>query len=79
MMLKRFRIELLRVTNKATKKTSYYVSKCGTFQRISREDYYRRYDDADGFECISQKSTKNHTREYITAIYEYESMGGYLY
>lgn len=62
----------MRVTNKTTKKTSYYVNKCGTFQRISKEDYYKRYDEADGLECVYQKSTKNHVREYITAIYEYE-------
>lgn len=71
-MLKRFRSELMRVTNKTTKNTSYYVSKCGTFQRISKADYDKRYDEADGFECVYQKSTKNHAREYITAVYEYE-------
>ena len=69
----------MRVTNKTTKKTSYYVSKCGTFQRISKEDYYRRCDEADGFDCVYQKSTKSHVREYVTAIYEYESLGGYSY
>jgi len=71
-MLKLFRSELMRVTNKTTKNTSYYVNICGTFQRISKEDYYKRYDEAVGLECVYQKSTKSHMRKYITAIFEYE-------
>lgn len=70
--MRRFRSELMRCENKQTNKTTYYVEKCGVFSRISKEDYNKRYDEADGFELVWAKESKTHKRQYITAIYEYE-------
>lgn len=72
MTIKRFQSELMRCTNNETGKVTYYVSKCDVFSRISKEDYNKRYDEADEFLCVYQRTTGKFTRRYITAIYEYD-------
>ena len=70
--MRRYRSELMRCENKKSGKTFYYVEICGVFTRISKEEYYKRYNEADGFELVYTKGSKTHKRHYITAIYEYE-------
>ena len=60
----------MRCTNNKTGKTTYFIKKCDTFQRISRDDYELREITSDGFSCVWSKTTKKHRRQYITAIYE---------
>lgn len=68
--MKVYQSELMRVTNNDTNKTTYYVKKCDTFQRVSREDYDMRCIRSDGYSCAYTKQTRKHMRHYITAIYE---------
>lgn len=66
----KYQSELLRTVNLKTLAVTHYVKKCDTFARISRAEFYRRYDSADGFSCLATRSTKTHVRHYTTAIYE---------
>lgn len=66
--------ELVRVVNTATHETKYYVIKCDTRTRITRTEYNRRYDSAEGVSTLHQRSRMYRGVEYIhfftTVIYE---------
>lgn len=68
--MKFYQSELMECVNLATGKSTYFVSKCDVFQRVSADDYELRKIMADGFSCVHTKTTKKHRRQYITAIYE---------
>jgi len=68
--MKYYQSELMECTNLETGKSTYFVSKCDVFQRVSASDYELRKIRADGFSCVHSKTTKKHRRQYITAIYE---------
>jgi len=68
--MKLYQSELMRVENKATGGTTYFVKKCDVFARISRDDYEKRYQTSDGVSCLFTRSTKRHIRHYTTVIYE---------
>ena len=70
-IMKIYYSELMRSVNKTSGKITYYVKVCDVMKRITREEYDKRYDDADGISCLYTKETKAHWRHYTTAIYEY--------
>jgi len=63
--------ELLRVTNSTTGVTRYYVKKCDTFQRISKEEYDKRFRESEGVSNMCTQSTPKHVRNYMTVTYYY--------
>ena len=69
----KYQSELLRVENKATGKWRYFVKDCGgNFTRISKADYEKRYDKADGLSNLFTKTTNNHNRHYTSVVYYYD-------
>ena len=64
--------ELLRSVNKTSGKITYYVKVCDVMKRITREEYNKRYEDADWISCLYTKATKTHWRQYATVVYEHE-------
>ena len=64
--------ELMRSVNKTSGKITYYVKICDVMKQITREEYDKRYDDADGVSCLYTKQAKTHWRHYTTVSYEYE-------
>lgn len=69
--MKLYYSEVLRSVNKTSGKIIYYVKVCDVMKRITREEYDKRYDDADGVCCLHTKETKTHWRHYTTLVYEH--------
>ena len=68
--MKLYQSELMRCENKATGGVTYFVKKCDVFSRISRDEYETRFRKSDGVSCLFTRSTKRHTRHYMTIIME---------
>lgn len=68
--MKLYQSELMRCINNATNKQTYFVKKCGVFSRISGDEYEARFRKSDGVSCMFTRSSKKHTRHYLTVIFE---------
>lgn len=62
--------ELMICETLATGRLTYYVAICGTFRRISKAEYDKRYQSADGLDCIYTVAKRHYRRQYCTVRYE---------
>ena len=61
--------ELMHRVNKTSGKITYYAKVGDVMKRITREEYNKRYDNADWISCLYTKATKTHWRQYATVVY----------
>jgi len=66
----KYQMEIMRCTNNATNKTTYFLSKCDVMTRISKLEYDKIYDESDGFSCVFTEIRNKFTRHFITALFE---------
>lgn len=68
--MKLYQTELMESVRLADGKVTYYVKICDVFKRVSKSEYDRRYNEADGLSCLYSKESRTHRRSYRTVTYE---------
>ena len=66
-----FRIEVIRVFNRSTDKTSYYKVVEGRKIKISKVSYYNMEISSYDSDCFHTESDSNFTRNYKTLKFLY--------
>ena len=69
--MKAYSRQLMRCRRQVDDHTTYYMEKCGVMSRISKEDYWKYWDEADGVSCLHTVNTKTHCQHYTTVTYYY--------
>lgn len=62
----KYMMEVFTTENVATKVKRYYKVVCGVGRRISKADYQKLEDNAEGACCFSTVNTKTHIKQYKT-------------
>lgn len=62
----RYLVEVFTTKTLANDKMRYYKMICGVGRRISKADYDKLTDEADGLDCFYTVNTNTHTKQYKT-------------
>ena len=65
----KYHIEIMRTSNKKTQKERYFIIACGAPERISKKDYDKIRDKADGIANLFTESNETVFRHYTTTVH----------
>lgn len=61
--------ELVEITNLSTSRTRYFLNVNGWLRRVSKTDYDKMWEEADGLDTMHTVSNKTHRKSYRTCRY----------
>ena len=72
-MLVKFRSDLCETVNLKTGKSTYYIAKCGVFQRVASGEFHQR-NAMPGceYENLHSKTSRGVRRYYTTVVWQEE-------